>query len=307
MKSILVTGGAGFIGSHIVDIYLNAGYEVIVVDNLLTGKTENINSAAKFYQIDLLDDELESVFKEHKISAINHHASQIDVRKSVEDPVYDATVNIIGLLKLLQLSVKYKAEKIIFASSGGVVYGEPEYLPVDISHSLNPISPYGASKLASELYIKIYKQLYDLDYSILRYANVYGPRQDPYGEAGVVAIFIEKLINNEKLVIYGDGNQLRDYIYVGDVAKLNLESVSLRGSAIINVGTGIGTSVNELSDLLISLMNKNTGKQFKPKRVGELEKIYLKCENNTLNWKPKTSLSKGLNKTISYFTDKCMV
>lgn len=307
MKNILITGGAGFIGSHIVDTYIDAGHEAVVIDNLSTGNIDNVNSNARFYHVDLLDDRLEEVFKNHNISIVNHHAAQIDVRKSVEDPVFDASINIIGLLKLLQLSIKYGVEKFIFASSGGVVYGEPQYLPVDMKHPLSPVCPYGASKLASEIYVKIYKHLHALDYIILRYANVYGPRQDPYGEAGVIAIFINKLLNSKDLVIYGDGNQLRDYVYVGDVARANLDSVNFSDSAVVNIGTGISTSVNQLSELLISLMKKDTRKQFKPERLGELEKIYLKCENNALNWEPETNLVEGLEKTISYFSNRCMV
>lgn len=304
MKSILVTGGAGFIGSNIADVYLKNGNNVVIVDNLSTGKIENVNTEACFYKIDITDKSLEQVFKNHKINIVNHHAAQIDVRKSVSDPYLDASVNIMGLINLLQFSVKYGVENFIFASSGGVVYGEPEYLPVDINHRLNPLSPYGVSKLSSEFYIKTYKYLHDLNYAILRYGNVYGPRQDPHGEAGVIAIFIQRLLEGKDIDIFGDGNQLRDYVFIDDVVKANINATEIDDPIIVNIGTGIGTSVNELSDFIISAMKRDANKAYKPHRPGELAKIYLKPENNILNWSPETNITEGLDKTIKYFSDK---
>lgn len=304
MSRILVTGGAGFIGSHITDAYLDAGHEVAIIDDLSTGKPENINRGANFFHADLAKDDIEEVFDKFKPEIINHHAAQIDVRKSVDDPVFDASVNILGIIKLLDLSVKYHVKNVIFASSGGVVYGEPDYLPVDIKHRLNPLSPYGASKLSSEIYLQMYNQLSAVNYVALRYGNVYGPRQDPHGEAGVIAIFAQKILNNEELLIFGNGEQLRDYVYVGDVVNANLKALDATEPVKVNIGTGTGTSVNKLAQVLMDTISRQVNIQPKPPRAGELEQIYLKQEQNALNWQAETDLVSGLETTVSYFANR---
>lgn len=304
MSRILITGGAGFIGSHITDAYLDAGHEVAIIDDLSTGKPENINPGANFFHADLAKDDIEEVFDKFKPEIINHHAAQIDVRKSVDDPVFDASVNILGIIKLLDLSVKYHVKNVIFASSGGVVYGEPDYLPVDIKHRLNPLSPYGASKLSSEIYLQMYNQLSAVNYVALRYGNVYGPRQDPHGEAGVIAIFAQKILNNEELLIFGDGEQLRDYVYVGDVVNANLKALDATEPVKVNIGTGTGTSVNKLAQVLMDIISRQVNIQPKPPRAGELEQIYLKQEQNALNWQAETDLVSGLETTVSYFANR---
>lgn len=229
---ILVTGGAGFIGSHIVDLYIKNGYEVIIIDDLSTGKAEYVNPKAKFYKLDinesnLNDNKLEDIFKEERPDIVNHHAAQISVSESVKDPVFDANVNILGTLNLLENCVKYNVKKFIFASTGGAIYEETEKIPIDENHPTRPLSPYGVSKLAIENYLYFYKKVHHLDSVILRYANVYGPRQDPYGEAGVVAIFINKMLKGENPIIYGDGNQTRDFVYISDAAQSNLLALKI--------------------------------------------------------------------------------
>jgi len=224
---VLVTGGAGFIGSHIVDLYIKEGYEVVVVDDLSTGNAKYINKKAKFYKLDINelnvnDYKLKEVFKEERPDIVNHHAAQISVIDSIKDPVFDAKVNILGTLNLLENCVKYNVKKFIFASSGGTVYKETDKLPVDENQPLKPLSPYGVSKIAIENYLYFYKKVHHLDSIILRYANIYGPRQDPYGEAGVVAIFINKMLKGENPIINGDGNQTRDFVYISNAAKVNL-------------------------------------------------------------------------------------
>jgi len=251
---ILVTGGAGFIGSNVVDRYITDGHDVVVVDNLSTGKKANLNPNAKFYQMSIKEEGLEEVFKREKPDIVNHHAAQIDVRKSVAEPVYDAGINIIGSLNLFQQCTKYKVKKVIFASSGGAGYGEQVRFPADEEHPLQPLSPYGIAKVSVELYLYFYGVTYGLDYTILRYANVYGPRQDPLGEAGFVAIFTNAMIENEVPVINGDGKQTRDYVYIDDVVEANELSLSKGSGEAFNIGTGIETDVNEFNNK--STMNK---------------------------------------------------
>jgi len=299
---ILVTGGAGFIGSNIVDRYLGEGHEVVVVDNLITGKRENLNPKAKFYEIDILDPEIGEIFKKEKPAVINHHAAQIDVRKSLSDPIFDAKVNILGTINILENSVKAGVKKVIYASTGGALYGEPTYLPVDENHPILPIAPYAASKFSAEAYLSLYAQSYNLKYSALRYGNVYGPRQDPLGEAGVIAIFIGKMLKGERPTIYGDGEQLRDYIFVGDIAEVNLKVLE-EGVGVYNVGTGIGTSVNQLFKNLKEILDFKLESIYAPPRKGELLKVYLDAKKieKELGWKARTSLNEGLRKTVEYF------
>ena len=247
---ILVTGGAGFIGSHVVDALLEAGHEVVIVDDLSTGRASNINPRARFYRMDIRDPHLSEVFEQERFDIVNHHAAQMDVRKSVADPLFDADVNIRGSLNLLECARKSGVRKIVYISTGGAVYGEPEYLPCDEAHPVNPICPYGASKHTVEHYLYMYRVLYGLAYAVLRYPNVYGPRQDPNGEAGVVAIFIGQMLAGKQPTIFGSGEQERDFVYVGDCARANLLAMEDHVQGIFNIGSGRGTTINQIYALL---------------------------------------------------------
>jgi UDP-glucose 4-epimerase len=303
---ILVTGGAGFIGSNVVDALVKCGHEVTVLDNLSTGKEENINPEVKFYNVDLLDIEsLELVFREFKPDFVNHHAAQIDVRKSVEDPAFDAETNIIGSINLFELSINYGVRRIIFSSTGGALYGEPEKLPASEDAPIEPISPYGVAKYCSENYLNYFKRLYGIERVILRYANVYGSRQDQLGEAGVVAIFAGKILKGEKPVVYGDGTQTRDYIYVEDVVEANV--LALNGKeGTYNIGTGKETSVNELINVFSKVLGREIKPEYAPPRKGEIRRISLDGEKakKELSFVPKYSLEEGLKKTIEWYRGK---
>ncbi len=303
---ILITGGAGFIGSNIVDECIKRGYDVVVIDNLSSGKKENINKKAKFYNIDITDyNKLNEIFKKEKPQVVNHHAAQIDVRKSVAAPQYDAKINIIGSLNLLELCVKYNVEKFIFASSGGTIYGECKGRPAPKENSLySPQSPYGCAKLSVEYYMNYYNKVYGLKTISLRYANVYGPRQDPYGEAGVVSIFINRMLNNEDVIIYGDGEQMRDFVFVSDVVEVNIKCISENlNFGIYNVGTQKATSVNKLFNIISKILGYKKPPIYQPPRKGELIKSYLCIDKirRELGWYPKISLQEGIKKTIEYF------
>lgn len=302
---ILVTGGAGFIGSNVVDAYVKAGHQVAVVDNLTTGKKENLNPQAKFYEIDIRDKQkLSTVVSEFSPEVINHHAAQIDVRKSVADPVYNAEVNEVGTLNLLAAAVKVKVKKVIFSSTGGAIYGEvKEKGGADENHPQEPISPYAITKRSAEMYLHSYKINQGLNYTVLRYGNVYGPRQDPLGEAGVIAIFCGKILKGEPPTMYGDGKQLRDYVYVGDVAELNLLVLEKGADQIFNVGTGKGTTVNELFFHLKELMKFAKEAAYAPPRTGELFRSVLNCKKieKGLGWKAKTDIRAGLQKTLDWY------
>lgn len=302
---ILVTGGAGFIGSNVVDAYIEKGYEVVVVDDLSSGKKENLNKKAKFYKLDICDKALEEVFEEG-IDIVNHHAAQVDVRKSLADPAFDARINIEGSLNILENCRKYKIKKIIFASSGGVIYGECGNLPPNEDSPISPLSPYGVSKYAMECYLSAYEKIYGLKYTALRYGNVYGPRQDPYGEAGVVAIFSGKMLNNEEVNIFGDGEQVRDYVYVGDVVKANILCLENGDNEIFNIGTSKATSVNQLFSEMKELTQYSKEAVYKPARAGELMRSSLdvgKAEQK-LGWKAEVNLREGLKKTIDFFREQ---
>ncbi len=303
---ILVTGGAGFIGSHIVDEYIKKGYKVSVIDNLFTGKKENINPKAKFYFCDITKDCVSKIFKSHRFDVVNHQAAQVDVRKSVKDPIFDTKVNIIGSLNILQNCIKYKTKKLIFASSGGVIYGECKKRPSERFPYLFPLSPYGISKLSIERYIFYYHRIFRLPFTIFRYGNVFGPRQDPFGEAGVVAIFSGKMIDNKDVFIFGDGKQIRDYIYVDDVVEANLLAIKKGNNHIFNIGSGKSISVNTLFYLMKKIANYKKDPIYKPKRAGELQRSLLdiKKAKAVLNWHPQVSLVSGLNRTINWFNNK---
>jgi UDP-glucose 4-epimerase len=300
--NILVTGGAGFIASHIVDAFIENGHNVTIIDNLTTGRKENINPGAKFYEIDIRDD-LTKIFDEGKFDVVNHHAAQIDVRRSVTDPIYDAGVNIIGTLNLLQNSIKFGVKKFMFASTGGAVYGEQDYFPADENHKQQPLSPYGISKLSVEKYLYFYKEVHGLKYTILRYANIYGPRQNPLGEAGVVCIFLDKILAGDQPIINGSGEQTRDYVYVKDVVKANLLTLNEEESDIYNVGTGIETSVNELFRLINQNFNNSIKEVHGPAKPGEQMRSVITSEKlfKKFGWKPSTKLEDGLRETIEYY------
>lgn len=301
---ILVTGGAGFIGSHIVDKMIEKDYEVVVVDDLSTGRKENLNPKAKFYRLDIRSfAELEKVFEKEKFEFVCHQAAHVSVRESLQDPVFDAQVNILGSLNILQGCLKYGIKKVIFASTGGALYGDADILPTSETYPPKPISPYGVSKLSVEHYLHYYKMEYKLDYVVLRYANVYGPRQDPFGEAGVVAIFSQKIAKNAQPIINGDGKQTRDFIYVDDVVSANLLALKSDFTDTFNVGTGKQTSINELFHLLVSISGKKVKEVHGPEQKGEQRVSALDCRKikEKLGWEPKVKLEDGLRKTYEWF------
>jgi UDP-glucose 4-epimerase len=300
---IIVTGGAGFIGSNIVDAYIEAGHDVAIIDNLSSGKESNINSKATFYKMDIRSPEIDLVFAKEKPDALNHHAAQIDVRKSVDDPEYDANINIVGMVNLLQKCLKHGVKKVIFASSGGAIYGEPDVLPADESSELKPLAPYGVSKVAGEFYLSCYQALHGLTYTALRYGNIYGPRQDPHGEAGVIAIFCQAMLSNKEVKIFGTGEQLRDYVYVGDVVHANLLALNAGDNQRINIGTATGTSVNELFTRLKQIIGYGQDANYQPPRHGELDKTYLTFTKATeqMKWKPEVDMQRGLENTAEFF------
>ncbi len=300
---ILVTGGAGFIASHIVDAFIEEGHSVVVIDDLSSGFEKNVNPKAKFVKANICDKDVAQLFESEKFDIVNHHAAQMDVRRSVADPAFDANTNIIGTINLLQNSIKYGVKKFMFASTGGAIYGEQDYFPADEKHNTQPKSPYGISKLAVEKYLYFFYSEYKLNYTILRYANIYGPRQNPFGEAGVVAIFSTKLIKGEQPVINGHGKQTRDYVFVGDVVKANLLTINDESSDIYNVGTGIETDVNELFAMLNKITGANKEEKHGPAAPGEQLRSVISSEKlfKKFGWKPSTKFEDGLVKTVEFF------
>jgi len=301
---VLVTGGAGFIGSHVVDAFIGAGYEVVVVDDLSTGRRENLNPAATLYRVDIRDEvALAEVFASERPDYVSHQAARAQVRESMEKPVLYAEVNVIGSLNVLQLCRQYGVRKIVYASTGGAVYGEPEYLPADENHPVNPLDPYGASKHHVEHYLYLYRANWGLSYSVLRYPNVYGPRQDPYGEAGVVAIFARQMLTGGQPVINGSGEQERDLVYVGDIARANVMAISRGDGEIFNLGCGVGTSINEIFRLLKAATGYAGEETHGPAKAGEVFKIYLDAgkAHLELGWRARVSLEEGLAETVDYF------
>jgi|YelNatPaOPRAMG01_1025707.scaffolds.fasta_scaffold14958_2 UDP-glucose 4-epimerase len=304
---ILVTGGAGFIGSHVAEGYLNDGHKVAVLDNLSTGKKENVPKEAKFFEGDIRDkNRIFEVFREFRPEILNHHAAQIDVRKSVENPLFDAETNILGLLNLLEACVSFEVRKIIYISSGGAIYGNPKYLPIDEEHPKQPLSPYGIGKYTGELYLYFYSQVRDLKYVVLRYSNVYGPRQDPAGEAGVVAIFSNLMLKGERPKIFGDGRQTRDYIFVEDVVLANKLALKHFENQAFNIATGKATSVNELFLILKKICSFSRQPEYLPERPGELRESVLDIQKakKLLLWQPRFSLEEGLRKTVLWLKSR---
>jgi UDP-glucose 4-epimerase len=300
---VLVTGGAGFIGSHLVDALIRQGYQVVVVDNLSTGRPENINPAATFYQADICNSELEEIFEKERPEFVNHQAAQTVIQKSNEDPALDARQNILGSLNLILQCLCFGVKKIIYASSGGAVYGEPEYCPVDENHPINPVSYYGISKHTTEHYLHLAHLQHMLSYVVLRYSNVYGPRQNPEGEAGVVAIFARQMLQGERPTIFGKGDKTRDYIHVSDVVAANLLAMKRDGNGAYNIGTGVETSDQEMFNLLAELTGYQGNPHYDPVREGEIYKIYLDWSKaqKELGWQPQFLLGEGLRETVNYY------
>jgi UDP-glucose 4-epimerase len=295
---VVVTGGAGFIGSHVVDALLARGDEVHVLDNLSNGKRENVDDAARLHTADIRSD-ADRVFDEVQPEACFHLAAQADVRVSVERPDYDADVNVLGTIRVLEAATRHRA-KVVFSSTGGAIYGEVDG-PADEDHPRRPLAPYGASKLAGEEYLQAYNRLHDAGHVVLRYANVYGPRQDPHGEAGVVAIFMNRLRDGQPPRIFGDGRQTRDYVYVADVARATLAALDA-DDGVYNVGTGGETSVVEL----LAAIQKVTGAEVEPEfadpRTGELQRSVLDIgwAEQELGWRPEHDLARGLAQTWAW-------
>ena len=304
MKKILITGGAGFIGSHIADLLIKKSYQVVIVDNLSSGKTENLNSQATFYQGDICDlDFLEEVFEKEKPQIVSHHAAQINVRTSLENPQFDAEVNIKGSLNLLELSKKHKIQKFIFASTGGAIYGDTDNRPTPENQCPKPVSPYGIAKFSIENYLHYYNIVWGLNYTALRYSNVYGPRQNPHGEAGVVSIFLDKIKQNEICLINGTGTQTRDYVFVEDVARANLKAIESSFVGSLNVGTAQETSVNQLFETISNNLKKTVESQYRDGPKGEQQTSCLNYQKiqKELGWEPKVNLEKGIQETLEFF------
>jgi UDP-glucose 4-epimerase len=301
---IIVTGGAGFVGSHIVDAYITAGHQVIVVDNLSTGKRENVHPEARLVEMDVGDPALVDLFCTEKPDVVNHHAANASVSLSVREPLFDAGQNVLGTLNILEASRQADVGKVIYISSGGAMYGIVEYLPMDEDHPAGPVSPYALSKYTGERYVRLYGEIHGLRWTSLRYANVYGPRQDPYGEAGVVAIFCQNLQDGVVPEIHWDGEQSRDFVYAGDCARANLLALEGGDGQAYNVGTGMGTSINNLFHTLTYIAGQDLTPRRGPRRPGDARTSYLDCGKieHELGWKAQAGLREGLERTWDHFT-----
>lgn len=304
--NLLVTGGAGFIGSNLADALINAGHNVTIIDDLSTGRKENIPPDAEFHKLEISSPVVDKIFEKGGFDMVFHLAAQMDVRKSVRNPIFDAEVNILGGINLLQASVKHGVKKFIFSSTGGAVYGEQEYFPADEKHPLNPISPYGVSKMTLEKYLYYYWSEFKLPYVSLRYANVFGPRQNERGEAGVVAIFCSRLLKEEKAVVNGDGLQTRDFVYVDDVVKSNLLAMGYDKNGYFNVGTGKETDINTVYDKIKKATGSSQQRVNGPALAGEQRRSVISYDliQKILGWTPAVSLDEGIKKTVDYFKSK---
>lgn len=307
---ILVSGGAGFIGSNVVDAYLAAGHDVVVADDLSTGHAHNLNPRARFARVDIRDRAaVADLMERERPAVLNHHAAQMDVRRSVADPVFDAQVNLVGLLNLLEEGRGRGLRRVIFASSGGTVYGDNDRLPAREGDPTAPLCPYGVTKLGSEHYLHYYARIYDIHWVALRYANVYGPRQDQHGEAGVVAIFAGQLLRGEQPVITGTGTQTRDYVYVGDVARANLLALECEFCGALNVGTGVETEVNQLFALLCQATGVSAEERHGPAKAGEQFRSVLDPSRAqaALGWTAAVPLAEGLQRTVDFVRQRLAV
>ncbi len=303
---ILITGGAGFIGSHLVDALIKRKHKLIVVDNLSSGLKENLNPKAKFYYLDIRSKKLDNVFQKERPEIVFHCAAQINLRKSIAHPLKDARINILGSLNLLENCRKYKIKKFIFSSTGGAIYGDTKNIPTPEDFPANPPSPYGIAKLTIEKYLHYYYQVFGLPYFSLRYSNVYGPRQNPKNEAGVIAIFSEKILKGEQIVINGDGRQTRDYVYIDDVVRANLLALRRKGVGVFNIGTEKETSVREIFKMLKKITQTKIKAIYGPPIKGEQRRscLAIKKAKRELGWSPKVRLDDGLKKTVQWFKKK---
>jgi UDP-glucose 4-epimerase len=301
---VLVTGGAGFIASHVADGYIEQGHDVAIVDDLSRGFERNLNPKARFHRGNIMDRAfLEHVFQQEKPEVINHHAAQMDVRRGVREPVLDASLNILGSINLLELAAEHKTKRVIYISTAGAAYGEPKTLPVSEDHPVNPITPYGISKHTVEHYLFTFKFLYGLDYVVLRYGNVYGPRQSSKGEAGVFAIFSEQMLAGVQPVIYGDGTKYRDYVYIEDAVRANLAALEHGAGEIFNIANGVPTTDYEVFAVVRDLLKKHVEPTYAPIRPGEIEKIVLDVSKaaRLLSWRPSIALAEGAKRTVEFF------
>jgi len=303
---VLVTGGAGFIASNITDALIAAGHSVAIVDDLSTGKRENLNPHAVFHHLDIRDERVGDIFRSFKPEAVVHHAAQMDVRRSVREPVYDADVNIGGSIKLMEWSREVGTRRFLYAGTGGAFYGNPSYMPVREDHPINPISHYGVSKHTVEHYLFLYQELYGLNYTAFRYPNVYGPRQDPHGEAGVTAIFTEKMLTGVRPRIFGDGEDTRDYVFIDDIVKANLLALESDKSLAINLGWGEEISVNRIYRELAELTSYGEPPEYAPARPGEIGRICLDATKAKaeLGWQPTITFHEGLVRLVAYWRQK---
>jgi UDP-glucose 4-epimerase len=301
---ILVTGAAGFIGSHVADAYVNSGHEVVILDDLSRGSKRNLNSKCRFYQCDIRDREgIEKIFLLERPTIINHHAAQMDVRRGVREPLFDAQVNILGSINLIEAALAHGAKRFIYAATAGAGYGEPKQMPVPEGYPINPITPYGVSKHTVEHYLFTFQVLYGLEYVVLRYGNVYGPRQSSQGEAGVFAIFSEQMLAGLQPVIYGDGKKIRDYVYISDVAAANVAALNRGTNEIFNISGGVETPDLEVFQRVRDLLGKQVEPRYVARRPGEIDNICLDISKakSLLQWVPSVNLSEGASKTVAYF------
>ncbi len=303
---ILVTGGAGFIGSHVVDAFLEAGHDVVVLDNLSSGKMVNLPKEVKVYEVDYVTGDLDAIFEKENIDVVSHHAAQIDVRFSFRDPVEDVRINVLGGVRLLEACEKNKVKQVLFASTGGAIYGEQDTFPADEKHAIRPCSPYGLDKYLLENYLQYYQRKGAFDVVALRYSNVYGPRQNPHGEAGVVAIFLDHLLDGKLATINGDGRQKRDFVFVKDIATANVAALKLTGSHVINLGTDTETDIVELYELITQSLKVDLKALHGPAKEGEQLRsvITYQLAEKLLDWKHSVSLKEGIDQTVSWFAER---
>lgn len=303
LTTALVTGGAGFIGSHLVDRLLQEGYRVVVIDDLSTGKLKNLNPQATFYHVDVTQPTVQDVVHKEQPDLVFHLAAQISVSESTKNPVKDGNINVMGTLRLLEAARRSGVDKFIYSSTGGALYGDPESNPCPEDTLVTPLSPYGLSKYLAEKYVELYYRLYHLNYTTLRYGNVYGPRQDPHGEAGVIAIFSQAMLEGKQPRIFGSGEQERDFVYVGDVVEANLRAVHHGDEDVFNIGTGRSTSVNRIFQTLQSIIGYKWDAEHRPPRPGEVNSISLDCGRALakLGWSPQVDLEAGLQNTVEFF------